>query len=302
LTRLPGCRKGKRECHYPEPNSAKSSTGASSKDDAAPNEISPETSAEEEDEVDEQSTQLNTIIYEEDEEGDNGSGGGGAKVAFRAQEQPRASSKWTGPRRVKSTPVLNLQRAALRPSHGSESPTADNGPKSSSPSASTGTAGSSTPAFVHFPESRGPLLPFVSRPEWAHLPRDFQFYLAYFCDNMTHFHYCMVTDAYDFFRETLPAMALHDEALLNAVVGFAAYHYTVGQPGGKVKDFLQYYNTSVTLLLRAFKQKQGYNLTTLMTILQLGTIEVRLEMCQDQLCRRLTSFGYSRNTLAIGSI
>jgi hypothetical protein len=128
---------------------------------------------------------------------------------------------------------------------------------------------------VQFPDSQGPLVPFSSRPEWARLSRDLQFYLAYYCEHVTYFHYCMVTDADDFFRETLPAMALHDEALLNALVGFAAYHYTVSQPNGKIKDFLQYYNKSVTLLLRSFQQKQGYSLITLMTILQLATIEVR---------------------------
>jgi len=69
-------------------------------------------------------------------------------------------------------------------------------------------------------------------------------------------------------------MAIRDEALLYAVVGFAAYHYTLRNSSGKMKEFLQYYNRSVTLLLGFLKRKEKHTAATLLTILQLATIEV----------------------------
>lgn len=65
-----------------------------------------------------------------------------------------------------------------------------------------------------------------------------------------------------------------NESLLNVIVAFSAYLSTVRNPDGKIKDFLQYYNRSVTLLLDALKRKDTHNIPTLLTILQLSTIEV----------------------------
>lgn len=93
---------------------------------------------------------------------------------------------------------------------------------------------------------------------------------------MTHFDYCIPTDADDFFRMILPGVAAHHEPLLNALVGFAAYHRVLQDPRGKLQDFLKYYNKSVTLLLGLLKRKEKYDVATLLTILQLATIEVSL--------------------------
>ncbi|KAK3933635.1 hypothetical protein QBC46DRAFT_432342 [Diplogelasinospora grovesii] len=100
------------------------------------------------------------------------------------------------------------------------------------------------------------LLPF----DWSFLSHELQFYLNYFYENITHYHYCMINDSHDFFRSILTSLATRDDALLYAVVGFAAYHYTLTTPNGKIKEFLQYYN-------------QSHSVTTLLTILQLATIE-----------------------------
>ncbi len=84
----------------------------------------------------------------------------------------------------------------------------------------------------------------------------------------------MGNDSDDFFRNILPSMAVRNEALLYAVVGFSSYHYTLRDPQGKMQLFLKYYNRSVTLLLGFLKRKEKHTPMTLLTILQLATIEV----------------------------
>lgn len=91
---------------------------------------------------------------------------------------------------------------------------------------------------------------------------------------MTHHHYCIAQDNDEFFRVILPNIAVRNEHLLYAVVGFAAYNRTLQDPNGKIQEFLHYYNKSVTLLLQALKRKDKHNVSILLTILQLATIEV----------------------------
>lgn len=84
----------------------------------------------------------------------------------------------------------------------------------------------------------------------------------------------MVNDSDNFFRSILLGISVQNEALLYAVVGFAAYHYMLKDANGRIKDFLHYYNRSVSLLLAFLKSKERHNVATLLTILQLATIEV----------------------------
>ncbi|KAM0277106.1 hypothetical protein ACHAQH_006050 [Verticillium albo-atrum] len=98
--------------------------------------------------------------------------------------------------------------------------------------------------------------------------------MDYFYKHMNHHNYCIVHDGDDFFHGILPNFALQNEALLNAVVGFSAYLYSLERnPEGKMWEFLQYYNRSVTLLLGSLKRKERPDIGTLLTILQLATIE-----------------------------
>ena len=205
----------------------------------------------------EDDTRLDTILDEEEED----------EPDFASQTTSRAMS---GLRRGSTTSSLSLRKLASGTRQSSETPSLE-GTKSSSPS--TGTTSSLTPAtyqFQDYPSQAG-----TGKPDWSHLPPDFQFYLNYFCENITHYHYCIVQDSDDFFRTILPNIALRSEALLYAVVGFAAYHHTLQNPNGKIHEFLQYYNRSVTLLLGFLTRKEKHNLGTLLTILQLATIEVR---------------------------
>jgi hypothetical protein len=115
------------------------------------------------------------------------------------------------------------------------------------------------------------------RGGWFHLPADLQFYLTYFSENVTHLHYSLKFDSEDFLRTHFLDAALRDEALLYAVVGFSAFQRTLHNPEGKIQDFLQYYNKSVSLLLKSLMSGEQHSTGTILAILQLATIEVRLE-------------------------
>lgn len=144
----------------------------------------------------------------------------------------------------------------------------------SSPTMSTSTTASYTPHIqppdILYQQTRTP-------PDWTHLPPDMRFYLDYYYTDVNIYQYCLSYGPDIDFRLTILRIAVQNghDALLNAVVGFSAYQYTVRDPNGKIEDFLQYYNRSVTLLLSSFKKQERQGISTLLTILQLATIEVR---------------------------
>ncbi|TGJ82993.1 hypothetical protein E0Z10_g5775 [Xylaria hypoxylon] len=249
-----GCRKGKRECIYPDPPTAKGSTSSSTSKEttSTSQEASPESSIDDDMEDLEREPKLESIPDE---------------------EEPTEHS----PQHPQSAKGLHREHAAFAtfPKIGnrqnSETPSLE-GTKSSSPAISTGTSVSFT-TTIQTPDAA--LQSGTTRPEWAHLHKDLQYHLGYFCENITHFSYGMPNDPTGFFTSTLPSLAVHEgnDALLYAVVGFSAYHSTLRHPHGKVEDFLGYYNKSVTMLLSSLKRRDGPNLPTLLTMLQLATIE-----------------------------
>ncbi|KAG0649249.1 Transcriptional regulatory moc3 [Hyphodiscus hymeniophilus] len=111
------------------------------------------------------------------------------------------------------------------------------------------------------------------RSDWSHLPPDLQIYLTYFYENVTHLHFSLKIDSDDFLKTLFIDAALRNDALLHAVVGFAAFQRTLHNPDGKIQDFLQYYNKAVSLLLNSLKRGDKHNTGTLLAILQLATIE-----------------------------
>jgi len=134
------------------------------------------------------------------------------------------------------------------------------------------------------------------RSDWSHLPTDLQFYLTYFYENLTHLHYSLKIDSSDFLRTRFLDAALRNDALLYAVVGFSAFQRTLKTPGGKIQDFLQYYNKAVSLLLNSLKKGERHNNGTILAILQLATIEVRFDFGGQ-----LSITDKSRNSLVTGS-
>lgn len=168
-----------------------------------------------------------------------------------------------------STTSPSFSKSSTRQS--SESPSFESS-KVCSPSGSTGSS-SATPSLY---QTFDPAFQSTStRSDLSHLPFDYQYFLNSFCDNVSHYHYCFSVDADKFFSAILPNIAVRYEPLLNAVVGFAAYHETLQNPDGKVEDFLKYYNKSVVLLLNSLQRKEPQTIATLLTVLQLAAIEVR---------------------------
>lgn len=114
----------------------------------------------------------------------------------------------------------------------------------------------------------------TQNPRWAVLPPSVKFYLKYHRNNLSHHHYSWKYDAGDFLKKTFLEIAINFEPLLYAVVAFAAYHYAISREDGRVKDFLDAYNKSVSALRHSLAKTDRHSLSTLLTILQLATIEV----------------------------
>ena len=78
-------------------------------------------------------------------------------------------------------------------------------------------------------------------------------------------------------KTTFLEIALNDQsqALVYAIVAFSCYHYVIAEQDATIslETFLQYYNKSIILLQQSLKKKKP-SIPTLLTILQLATIEV----------------------------
>lgn len=107
------------------------------------------------------------------------------------------------------------------------------------------------------------------------LPQDVRFYLDYFKNHMSHHHYNLKRDTNGFLMKEFLPLAVANEPLRYAVVGYAAYFHTLGKPDGRISNFLQYYNESVSRLRASIEKKKKQGLPTFLTILQLASIEVK---------------------------
>ena len=173
------------------------------------------------------------------------------------------------PIRDKQSQTLVNQKPS--PGSGSEAPSME---KASSPTPSTGSSTSYAPSSAGTSRATPVVGPDGLRSDWSHLPSDLQFYLSYFYNSMTSLHYNLKTDPDNFFKTYFLDAALRNDALLNAVVGFGAYQYMLDMGVGKIQDFLQYYNKAVSILLRSLKIGERHNVGTILTVLQLATVEV----------------------------
>lgn len=239
---------------YPDPPSTKSSVPHGGKDADTSRQASPTSSNEEEDDAD-QDARLSPIPDEDEDD----------LASVSEQSMPSTKSL----RHMSTASSLNLKRLLTRTRQPSET-SSQEGAKGSSPTRSIGTTSGHTPLMATMPD-----LLFNTVPDLSHVPDDLRFYLEYYLENVTHYHYGVHRDFGGFFRTTLISLALRNEPLLHAIVSFAAYHQTLGDPNGQLPVFLKYYNRSVILLLDLLKNEDRHELTTLLTILQLATIEVR---------------------------
>lgn len=192
-----------------------------------------------------------------------------------SESRRRGAVSKSGLRRASTGQSLNHRKSFTRRQSETPSLVQDKGP---SPSPSTeGSVGYPAYSTVVLTRPRGQLPnygPEGLRNDWGHLPQDLQFYLHYFSENVTCNHYAMKHDSGDFLRTHFLDAMLQNNALLYAVVGFSAFQFTLGNPAGRMQDFLQYYNKSVSLLLQSLKRGERHDLGILLAMLQLATIEV----------------------------
>ncbi|OCL02839.1 hypothetical protein AOQ84DRAFT_303910 [Glonium stellatum] len=236
------CRKGNRDCVYPEPTTSKSSrSNPKSKS-------SPQESVSSAEEFEHDGKEPLPSIPDDDED---------------AVDAPLAGVLGSQSRREASdTPSLTHDRS---PSPSTEGSTTLTNPQSR-PSISRSTSMQAQTV------SKQAAKQSIGRPS-PELPQDVKFYLHYHRTHMSYHHYCFKRDQENFLRTTFLELAVKNEPLLYAVVGFAAYYHTLTKPDGRIQDFLRYYNKSVQLLRLSIQRSKRHNLATLLTILQLASIE-----------------------------
>lgn len=132
-------------------------------------------------------------------------------------------------------------------------------------------------------DSHHPITPTsMQNARWNQLPDDIKMLLTYYRDNLTDHHYLLRDGHGGIIKKVLLERAVNDEsqALLYAVVAFATYYYTRehgdasvvnSQPG--VPPFLVPQGKSIALLQKSLRHGNP-DVTTLLTILQLATMEV----------------------------
>ena len=254
--KITGCKKGGRDCVYPEVlTSNKPAIGGSSKVAQASTRESPDSSSDEyEEEAGSERPLLETIP-----DGDEN---------FGATQNIGTRSKAITQQIGKSTTRQSSETPSLVQDKGS-SPTPST--EGSVGYQSLQTVGS---ARIQMQSTSYSNTSDNLRTDWSHLPPDLQLYLTYFYENLTYLHYSMKLDSGNFLKTLFLDAALRNEALLYAVVGFSAFQRTLHNPEGKIQDFLQYYNKAVSLLLKSLRKGERHNEGTILAILQLATIEV----------------------------
>lgn len=256
-----GCRKGGRDCAYPDPSpSSKSSGAGSSKSGQTSSQASPDSSTDDEYEDEDDIERLESIPDED------GAILDASQIGTSPNDGARLPSTTQAFGQIKSQSHRSFEIPSLLQD------------KSISRSPSTeGSLGYSAQLSIANQRSRpshSSLGTDRTKRDWSNLPQDLQFYLHYFCKNVTHHHYSLKNDAKNFLHTSFLDAALHNDALLHAVVGFSAFQRTLHSPEGKIQDFLQYYNRAVTILLKSLIRGERRTMGTLLAILQLATIEV----------------------------
>lgn len=240
-----GCRKGKRECVYPElatPTSGKRSSSRKGLGEGG----SP-TSSEEHEEPE----RLASIPDDED-----------SPEAASSATLSNSATFFQGPRKSSVASSGSREQSPRLKNAGTEAP---HGLRKSASRPELGRQHSRQKLKTRNPQNS----------KWAHLPSQVRWYMNYHREHLTYHHYSMKVDTNDFLKTTFLEIALSYEPLLYAITAFSAYHHTLTKPDGQVQEFLGYYNKSVTLLRESLARTPRHTLATVLTILQLATFEVR---------------------------
>lgn len=115
--------------------------------------------------------------------------------------------------------------------------------------------------------------PYVLPSTIQFLPEDVQFYLNYHQQFLTHYHYFLRTGGDRFIHQEMVEYALQYDPLLYALAGFAAYHHSLQNPGGKIYTFLTLYHKALTLLRKSLGSGEEHGEATLITVLVLTSFE-----------------------------
>lgn len=221
-----GCKKGGRECIYPESStSAKASRNASSGAVIQSSQNSPGSSSDEFGDEEAAQEHLEAIPDEDEVSNDFARSSSLSKYGM---QQSNTSQFMSGKTRYDSETPSLIQDKGASPTPSTEG--------------SIGYAAHDAIALSRHKRTRLPLPSSNTdalRTDWSHLPLDLQFYLTYFCENITHLHYSLKFDSGNFLRTTFLDAALRNESLLFAVVGFSAFQRTLHTSRGKMQDFLQ---------------------------------------------------------------
>ncbi|KAI9824085.1 MAG: hypothetical protein M1832_002153 [Thelocarpon impressellum] len=259
------CRKGGRDCAYPEPKPP-SGKGSRLPPAAATAAEGDAVQSDGEDEEENLST-----VADEEEYSDDGEDGDEIMVETTLSEQSSVQSHSRSTRqsstRKDSEPPSLMQDKSPSPSTAGPTPLSASFPASCGP----GVAGDLPAIATDLTRSCGP-----GKLDWSHLPSDVQFYLNHHRNCITEHTYSLRHDGSFFVSNTLLEMALHHKPLLYAVVGFSAFHYALNQPNSKLQDFLGYYTESLSYLRTSLQRREKHSVATLVTILQLATVEENL--------------------------
>jgi hypothetical protein len=260
-----GCKKGNRDCKYPPPTNKQGGNRQNRKNQGARQNSAGSLSSEDND-ITQQAgpgavLDENGEDEEEEEEGEEGAACSGTSPSGISRSSNQGPSDADGTQEKKKDLAQTASNRSLLQTARRNSPKIGRPTKSLETSSTT-----------------NQLSPQPSR--LSELSEDIQFYLRYHKEHLNYHHYFLRFESVEFVKTTLLDHALSYEPLLYAVVGFAAWHHTLGQADGKLNDFLQYYHRSLTLLRESLASKKKRGEGMLLTILQLATFEV----CLSQHC------------------
>jgi hypothetical protein len=236
-----GCRKGNRECIYPDTQTTQKSSRSGSKS-GKPNAAESASSPEDHDEDDKDRLPAILDYDEEDYDYDDGPMSGSQDLRDSSHTPGSTLDQSTSPSTEASSTVPPTARPSLSRKGSMQ-----------------------TPKLVPMKGTSSKTL-------------DVQFYLDYFRKHITIHHYSLKRDTQNFLKGDFLAQAMKFEPLKYAVAGYAAYFHTLSQPDGRMSTFLHFYNESVSRLRATITKNKKQGLATFLTILQLASIEVKLPL------------------------
>ncbi|KAF3923190.1 hypothetical protein ABW20_dc0109573 [Dactylellina cionopaga] len=126
-------------------------------------------------------------------------------------------------------------------------------------------------------------LPTPSSQDMNYENIDIDFWLQYHQQNINFRHYLLKSDTSNFFTDSILSYAAQNDALLYSVVAFSAYHYFVNEKStdgtvnsdkiSSTETFFEYHNRAIVSLRESFQENLPPDVFTLLTVLQLATLE-----------------------------